>query len=176
LANKRIFELAKELGVKSKSIVEKCHAEGIPKDVIKNHMSTISVGLEQTVREWFASESGEESPHTSVEESDRVDLEKVKETRRRRARAAKPGGDQDGDSGADDGSVATATQTPPPPPAARAVSPGRDASAPTAAPEAPSVTPAPAPPEPPEPEERPAAAAAPNAGPNAGGAPTKDAG
>ena len=37
------------LGIKSKAIVEKCHAEGIPKDVIKNHMSSVSIGLEQTI-------------------------------------------------------------------------------------------------------------------------------
>ena len=76
MANTRIFELAKELGIKSKAIVEKCHAEGIPKDVIKNHMSTISIGLEQTVREWFSSENTEESPHTAVEKTENVDLEK----------------------------------------------------------------------------------------------------
>ena len=118
MANKRIFELAKELNVKSRAIVDKCHAEGIPKDVIKNHMSTISIGLEQTVREWFADEQGaEESPHTAVEESDRVDFEKVKQTKPSRARKAKPAATERDSSEGDgeDGSVATVEKTPPPP-------------------------------------------------------------
>lgn len=118
MANKRIFELAKELGVKSKAIVDKCHAEGIPKDVIKNHMSTISIGLEQTVREWFADVAGdEESPHTAVEESDRVDFERAKQTkpRARKAKPAETRGDSSEDGGGGDGSVATVEKDPPPP-------------------------------------------------------------
>ena len=47
----RVFELARELGVTSKDILAKCEAEGIP--AITNHMSTISLGLAATVREWF---------------------------------------------------------------------------------------------------------------------------
>ena len=47
----RVFELARELGVTSKDILAKCKAEGIP--AITNHMSTISLGLAATVREWF---------------------------------------------------------------------------------------------------------------------------
>ncbi len=47
----RIFQLAKELGVASKDLIDKCEAEGIPS--IKNHMSTVSPGLAATVREWF---------------------------------------------------------------------------------------------------------------------------
>ncbi|NRA58252.1 MAG: translation initiation factor IF-2 N-terminal domain-containing protein, partial [Phycisphaerales bacterium] len=43
---KRVFEIAKELGVASKAIVQKCRDEDIPETVIKNHMSTVSVGLE----------------------------------------------------------------------------------------------------------------------------------
>ena len=48
----RVHLLAKELSVKSKAIIEKCQAEGL--DQIKNHMSTISVGLAATIREWFS--------------------------------------------------------------------------------------------------------------------------
>ncbi|MEQ8844566.1 MAG: translation initiation factor IF-2 [Phycisphaerales bacterium] len=73
---KRVFEIAKELGVASKAIVQKCRDEGIPESVIKNHMSTVSVGLEATVREWF---SGGEAPSaTAVETSKPVNLEKVR--------------------------------------------------------------------------------------------------
>lgn len=116
MANTRIFELAKELGIKSKAIVEKCHAEGIPKDVIKNHMSTISIGLEQTVREWFSSENTEESPHTAVEKTERVDLEKARSPKK--ATKAKQAGSEEYE---DEGSSgkATAVAAPPPPPATK---------------------------------------------------------
>ncbi|MBI9017774.1 MAG: translation initiation factor IF-2 [Phycisphaerae bacterium] len=68
---KRVHQLAKELGVKSTAIVTKCNAEGLD---VKNHMATLSAGLEATIREWF---SGQELS-TTVEESAPVDLEKVK--------------------------------------------------------------------------------------------------
>ena len=70
-ATTRVHLLAKELSVKSKSIVEKCQAEGLD---IKNHMSTISAGLAATIREWFS--EGEHA--TTVETSTRVDLKKVR--------------------------------------------------------------------------------------------------
>ena len=47
----RIHLLAKELGVKSTAIIEKCQAEGLD---IKDHMSTISSGLAVTIRKWFS--------------------------------------------------------------------------------------------------------------------------
>ena len=82
---KRVFELATELGVKSTAVVEKCRAEGLP---VKNHMSTLSAGLEATIREWF---SGIEEA-TTVQTTAPVDLEKVKTTkvRKSRAKAAPP--------------------------------------------------------------------------------------
>ena len=67
----RVHILAKELGVKSKAIVEKCQAEGLD---VKNHMSTISIGLAETIREWFT----DSDQHTAVETSDKVDLDKVR--------------------------------------------------------------------------------------------------
>jgi len=70
--------LAKELNVKSKAIIEKCQAEGL--DQIKNHMSTISVGLAATIREWFS--EGEHS--TTVEVAKRVDLKKVRVPRKKK--------------------------------------------------------------------------------------------
>jgi len=80
-----VFEVAKELGVASKAVVQKCRDEGIPESVIKNHMSTISVGLEATVREWFS--EGEAPATTAVETSDKVDLEKVRAKPRARKKA-----------------------------------------------------------------------------------------
>ncbi|TVQ63605.1 MAG: translation initiation factor IF-2 [Phycisphaerales bacterium] len=103
LANKRVFEIAKELDVASKAIVAKCHDEGIPADVIKNHMSTVSIGLEVTIREWFRGGAGGESDEggtdteaesgggTAVETAAKVDLAKVRAKPKARARAkAKP--------------------------------------------------------------------------------------
>ena len=134
MANTRIFELAKELGIKSKAIVEKCHAEGIPKDVIKNHMSTISIGLEQTVREWFSSENTEESPHTAVEKTEKVDLEKARSPKK--ATKAKKADADDADEN-DGGAKAVAVAPPPPPPAAKKIAPAAPAAAVAKAPAAP---------------------------------------
>lgn len=75
--------LAKELGVGSKSIVEKCQAEGLD---IKNHMSTISVGLAATIREWFS--EGEHG--TAVETTKRVDLKKVRVPKKRAKKKIEP--------------------------------------------------------------------------------------
>jgi translation initiation factor IF-2 len=71
LATTRVHLLAKELGVKSKAIIEKCQAEGLD---IQNHMSTISAGLAATIREWFS--EGEHT--TAVETAAPVDLKKVR--------------------------------------------------------------------------------------------------
>ena len=82
---KRVFEIAKELGVASKAIVEKCHAEGIPESVIKNHMSTVSVGLEATVREWFSEHNAPSA--TAVETTKPVNLDTVRAKPRARRKA-----------------------------------------------------------------------------------------
>jgi len=80
----RVHILAKELGVTSKAILEKCRAENLD---VKNHMSTISVGLAATIREWFS--EGEHT--TTVEQSERVDLKRVrrkkKTTKKKTAKA-----------------------------------------------------------------------------------------
>lgn len=78
---KRVHQLAKELGVKSTAIVSKCQAEGLS---IKNHMSTLSAGLEATIMEWFSSVA----TATTVETTAPVDLEKVK-TKPKRVRKKK---------------------------------------------------------------------------------------
>jgi len=77
----RIFELARHLGVTSKVVLTKCRAEGLE---IKNHMSTVSAGLEATIREWFSEES--QSQHTAVETTEHVDLDKAREQARKRRR------------------------------------------------------------------------------------------
>ena len=74
----RVYLLAKELGVKSQAIVEKCQAEGL--DDIKNHMAVISVGLSATIREWFS-----EGDHTTaIEKAAPVDLKKVRVKRKKK--------------------------------------------------------------------------------------------
>ncbi len=49
----RVNQLAKELGVESKAILAKCREEGLGEKV-PNHMSVLSIGLTETVREWFS--------------------------------------------------------------------------------------------------------------------------
>jgi len=56
--------------------VKKCQDEGLD---IKNHMSVISAGLAATIREWFS--EGENI--TTVETSEKVDLEKVRIKRKK---------------------------------------------------------------------------------------------
>lgn len=113
MANKRIFELAKELDIKSKAIVEKCHAEGIPSDVIKNHMSSVSIGLEQTIREWFANENeSAESSHTAVEHAEKVDIEKVRIKQRSVTKTSRASANDD--EGSDDQQAATTAIAEPP--------------------------------------------------------------
>jgi translation initiation factor IF-2 len=47
----RVSELAKELGIESKVIVEKCKLEGLGEKV-PAHSSSVSMGLAETIREW----------------------------------------------------------------------------------------------------------------------------
>ena len=77
---KRVFEVAKELGVASKAIVEKCQAEDVPG--ITNHMSTVKVGLIQTINEWFSASEADRG--TAIETAAPVDLEKARKARRKR--------------------------------------------------------------------------------------------
>ena len=81
MATTRVYILAKELGVKSSSIVKKCQNEGLE---INNHMSTISAGLAATIREWFS----EEENVTTVETTKKVDLKKVRVKKKRKKTAS----------------------------------------------------------------------------------------
>lgn len=86
---RRVFDIAKDLGINSKAIVEKCRAEGIPESLIKGHMSTVSAGLEATIRDWFSGAA----TGTAVETAEKVDLDKVK-AKPRRARSKQETGDE----------------------------------------------------------------------------------
>ncbi len=104
---KRVHNLAKELGVTSKAILEKCRAEGLE---LKNHMATLSAGLEATVREWFS-----EGEHETVEEkSARVDLEKVRKTAAKRKKKEQAKAPAEADQGVEQAepSVSTAVAEP----------------------------------------------------------------
>ncbi len=164
---KRIFEIAKELGVESKAIVAKCHAEGISADTVKNHMSSISVGLEATIREWFTTGSAA----TAIETAKPVDLEKVRaRPTRRRAKAKSDqtddggsdvavetlpatGGDESHADSADDEATTSVEEAPAP-----VAAPEPAAPQPAPQPAARAVTPAPAAPQPPAVAEEPAEA------------------
>ncbi len=106
---RRIYEIAKELNVASKAIVDKCLAEEIPD--IKDHMSPVKKGLEMTIREWFSDHAkAVAEPHTAVESAAPVDLEKAKKARRKRAKAVgQPDHGDHGDHGDDAHEHETAT-------------------------------------------------------------------
>ncbi|HRJ50240.1 MAG TPA: translation initiation factor IF-2 N-terminal domain-containing protein, partial [Phycisphaerales bacterium] len=71
MAQKRIFEIAKELNVESKLIIQKCWDEGISKDVVKNHMSAVTIGLAESIKEWF--HAGGSQVATAVETAAKID-------------------------------------------------------------------------------------------------------
>ena len=89
---KRVFEVAKELGVTSKAVVAKCQAEGVPG--ITNHMSTVKLGLSATIREWFSEDEGGGTA-TAVETAEKVDLTKVRKARRRAKKPLTPAPEED---------------------------------------------------------------------------------
>ncbi len=92
---KRISEIAKDLGIASKDIITKCLAEGIPSDIVKGHMSVVSVGLEASIREWFSSGA----VATAVETTEHVDVEKVKSKPFKPAKKPADGHGHDGHEG-----------------------------------------------------------------------------
>jgi translation initiation factor IF-2 len=116
---KRVHNLAKELGVDSKAILTKCQAEGLE---MKNHMSTVSVGLEMTIREWF---SEDHAGGTAVETAEKVDLTKVRKAKaRKKAKPVEP------EAPAEAKEIDEAAEAPveAAPPAARSRSPSRSRS------------------------------------------------
>jgi translation initiation factor IF-2 len=54
----RVNQLAKEIGIESKAILARCREEGLA-DKVPNHQSTISLGLAETIREWFVGQGGD---------------------------------------------------------------------------------------------------------------------
>lgn len=89
---KRISDLAKDLNVKSSLIIQKCLDEGIPQDKVKSHASTVSPGLEATIREWF----GSGAVATAVETTPHLEADKLKPAGGRKKPAGKNGEHDDG--------------------------------------------------------------------------------
>ncbi|MBM43875.1 MAG: translation initiation factor IF-2 [Phycisphaerae bacterium] len=84
-STKRVHQIAKELGVTSKDIVNKCISEGIPS--VSNHMSTLSAGLAATIREWF-NEDGESA--SAVQVAAPVDVTKARAKAKKKVRKKAP--------------------------------------------------------------------------------------
>jgi len=95
----RINALAKELNVDSKAILEKLRAEGMG-DAAPNHMSTVPLGLAETIKEWFHAIGA--GVGTAVEMAAPVDVMTAKpRTARKRSMTRSEGGDHssNGDEG-----------------------------------------------------------------------------
>jgi translation initiation factor IF-2 len=141
---KRISDIAKELGVKSNAIIEKCLAEGIPADVVKSHASVVKAGLEASIREWFADGAG--GTATAIETTEHVDVAKLK---------AKPARAKKGKGEEGDGAVQVAEPPAAPVPTAAPAAAPPAAPAPTPVPVAPAAEPVAKPKIEPKPAARP---------------------
>jgi translation initiation factor IF-2 len=148
----RVFQLAKELGVTSKDLIGKCQAEGIAN--ITNHMSTVSMGLAATVREWFG--EGGAITATAVETAAPVDVKQARAKAKKKVRKKKTAEEAapEEKAAAKAPKIVPEITAPEPRPAVKApavpkvVAPeGPDGSAPAVAPEAPAPPPVEAPPE-----------------------------
>jgi translation initiation factor IF-2 len=148
----RVNQLAKELGVESKSILQKLKEEGLA-DVAPNHMSTLSIGLAESVREWFNQAGGgtavETAPHVEV-----TTKTKAARSKKKKETTEEP---------ADDESTATATAVAPPPPVVEVppAPPAPPVPVVVVAPVAPAAPPPPPPPPPPPVVAAPVATVAP---------------
>jgi translation initiation factor IF-2 len=111
----RVNQLAKELGVTSKDILDKCRAEGLAEKV-PNHMSVLSIGLSETVREWFSSVAGSGAGGTAVETAPPVEVAtKPKKSRTTGKKKADAGDEDAGGNGSatDDASTADVARAEP---------------------------------------------------------------
>jgi translation initiation factor IF-2 len=112
----RVNLLAKELGVESKAILQKLKGEGLS-DAAPNHMSTLSLGLAESVREWFS--SGQLGGGTAVETAPPVEAKP-------KARRAKKKEDASAPPEAENEEVAKAPAPAAPAPAAPPATPVRE--------------------------------------------------
>ncbi len=133
----RVNQLAKELGVESKAILNKCREEGLAEKV-PNHMSVLSIGLAETVREWFS--AGELGGGTAVETAPPVETKpKARKTVRKSIAADEPQ-----PTGGTNGTAVAAPEAQPAPVAKAPVAPPAEPASPVApAPVAPVSPPSP---------------------------------
>ncbi len=108
---KRISDLSKELGIPSKAIIQKCLDEGVPSEKVKAPASTVTAGLEASIRDWFSAGSAS----TTVETTQHVSAEQLRATGTSAHGAKRKAGTKDGDAGHDDhhDSHGTATEVAP---------------------------------------------------------------
>jgi hypothetical protein len=52
----KVKDLARELGVTSREVIDRCRAEGM---AVQNSITKLNVDRERRVREWFAAQSGD---------------------------------------------------------------------------------------------------------------------
>jgi len=95
----KVHQLAKELGIESRAILEKLAKEGIEKPA--KHTDAVSAGLTETIREWF--HAGELK--TAIETTEHVDVAKLKPARKR--------GGKKGAAASEDGGTSMAVAEPP---------------------------------------------------------------
>jgi translation initiation factor IF-2 len=88
----RVNALAKDMGLESKDILSKLKAEGL--DWAHNHMSTLTYGQAETVKEWYRSGQLGVGKPTEVEES--ADESMEESGRARSARKGKRGAEEGG--------------------------------------------------------------------------------
>ncbi len=101
----RINQLAKDLGVESKAILAKCRDEGLGAKV-PNHMSVVSIGLAETIREWFSGH--DQGGGTAVEIAPPVEVATKPRTSRLRSKKKMETGEDAGDDNGASDTVTTA--------------------------------------------------------------------
>ena len=84
----RVNALAKELGVESKAILDKLKSEGLS---VPNHQSTVSLGLAESIKEWFSHAGG-----TAVETAPPVEASTIA-AKPKLSRSKKKKGAEEGD-------------------------------------------------------------------------------
>ncbi|MGF1634358.1 MAG: translation initiation factor IF-2 [Phycisphaerae bacterium] len=111
----RVSALAKEIGVKSKDVLEKLREEGLG-ETVPNHASTVSVGLAETIREWFGGGGGGTAVETAAPPKVRAKpAPKRAEVADKKDQADDEAPEGDDETPADDQAVAVPTAEVPPP-------------------------------------------------------------
>ncbi|MGD0139519.1 MAG: translation initiation factor IF-2 [Tepidisphaeraceae bacterium] len=166
----RVNLLAKELGIESRLILQKLKDEGLGEKA-PNHMSTLPLGLAESVREWFSGAGGgtavETAPHVDVATKPKtVRSKKKKESAAETGVSTAESAEGSRETLAGESTMTVFVEAPPPAPASVAEPPAppkkKRPAARAKAPAAPEAEPAAAAPPPPE---APAAPPAPPAAP-----------